>query len=461
MGRRYLILSDLHLCDVEEHSDGWKLYKSAAYRFDDEVAALLQQFVAETPSGVEAIVVLNGDLFDFDLVSAVPKPAPWPVSRAERIRGLDATAKKSVWKLRRVLGDHPVLVRALARHLAAGHRLVYVLGNHDRELHFPEVEAAFTGALRDAAAADGATFADDRLRVEPWFFYVPDEIYAEHGNQHDFYTSFRYLLAPTVQTRGEPMIALPMGNLANRYLASRMGFFNPHASDYILNAYRYLTHWLRHYAFSRRTIFLPWLFGSLVVMAELMAQKGKLRLAPPEQADALAGVAARYGLSTDVLAALAKLQRAPITMRFYRVVRELWIDRLVLVMLMAAATITLSLVPVPLWLKLSLPLVGFPLLYLVYQQITEGETVFSAKHWVPECARAIGGILPVQLVTFGHTHSPRVIPLAHRLVFADTGAWAPIMQKMDPHVLVPGFRNYLVADFTAPEVALKLACWGG
>ena len=36
MGNRYLIVSDLHLCDVEDHSDGWKAYKNSRYRFDRE-----------------------------------------------------------------------------------------------------------------------------------------------------------------------------------------------------------------------------------------------------------------------------------------------------------------------------------------------------------------------------------------------------------------------------------------
>ena len=34
MGNRYLVLSDLHLCDVEEHADGWKAYKREKYLFD-------------------------------------------------------------------------------------------------------------------------------------------------------------------------------------------------------------------------------------------------------------------------------------------------------------------------------------------------------------------------------------------------------------------------------------------
>jgi len=67
------------------------------------------------------------------------------------------------------------------------------------------------------------------LQFEPWFYFVAGEIYAEHGHQFDPTTRSRTPLAPNgLQSRG-PMLALPMGNLSNRYLMPRMGFFNPHA----------------------------------------------------------------------------------------------------------------------------------------------------------------------------------------------------------------------------------------
>jgi len=69
---RYLILSDLHLCDVEDHPDGWKDYKSSRYRFDGELADLVRDAVRGRPEGVPFTLVLNGDVFDFDLVTAVP-----------------------------------------------------------------------------------------------------------------------------------------------------------------------------------------------------------------------------------------------------------------------------------------------------------------------------------------------------------------------------------------------------
>jgi UDP-2,3-diacylglucosamine pyrophosphatase LpxH len=451
MGRRYLVVSDLHLCDVEDHPDGWKRYKRQSYVFDDELAALLADF--EAAGGDELTLVLNGDIFDFDLVSAVPADPPFPVSRVERRRGLDATPAKSRWKLEHMLAHHPGFVATVAGFLARGHEVVYLLGNHDREVHFPEVRAVLEAALERA----GGVLA--RFRIEEWFYYVPGQIYVEHGQQYDYYSSFRHLLAPVVETGGERVLAVPMGNLANRYLLSRMGFFNPHSGEYILNVFRYLAHWLRYYAWSRRGLFIPWLWGSLVVVATLLRLKPKLLPTPPAQTARVAEAARRYGLPEATVTALWRLHRPPITERFFRIFREFWIDRLLIAILMTGGTVALALVPIPLWIKLMVPLSSFPLLYFIYEWLARGESIFSIEKKFPGYARQIAALLPAQVVTFGHTHVPRLIPLDEGVTFVDTGTWAPIMRPADSDKLAPGYRNYLVVEPGSARPGVTLGCW--
>lgn len=460
MGHRYLVLSDLHLCDVEEHEDGWKAYKSSTYLFDDDLSALIERYLAAAPANLDPILVLNGDIFDFDLIDAVPESAPWPVSRTERKCGLDPTPEKSVWKLERMLAHHPRFVQILAHYLGRGHRIVYVLGNHDREFHFAEVQASFLAVLHGAAARAGESFADDAVRFEPWFYYVPGELYAEHGNQYDPYTSFRPLLAPVVEQGGQPTLVLPMGNLSNRLLLGRMGFFNPHASDYILSWYRYVLHWCRHYAWSRRGILLLWFFGSLLVMGRLLGLRSRVRQEPSAHRSLLHEVAARFGLAVSKLEALGRLHRPPISGYLFRVMRELWIDRAAIALVMIVATIALLLWPGPLWPKLMVPLCGFPLLFLLYEHCAPGETIFTFEKRLPEYAREIAALLPVQVVTFGHTHNPRIIPLDARLKFIDTGTWAPIVHGREAPTLARGLRNYLLLDFSGDEAVIRLDCWG-
>ena len=148
---RYLVVSDLHLCDVEEHADGWKAYKSGLHRFDPEFERLVLRALDGLPPGATFTLLLNGDILDFDLVCAVPDDPPWPVSRSERLSGMDPTGPKSAWKCQRVLDHHPVFVQTLARVLCRGHEVVVVMGNHDREFHFDEVRRR---ELLDQSAAD-------------------------------------------------------------------------------------------------------------------------------------------------------------------------------------------------------------------------------------------------------------------------------------------------------------------
>ena len=458
MGNRYLVVSDLHLTDVEDHADGWKAYKSSRYLFDDELAALVQTF-QDRDQGDTLTLLLNGDIFDFDLVTAVPEQPPWPTTRFERRRGMRATAPKSAWKLERMLSHHPRFVQVLAGFVAAGHRLIYLLGNHDRELHFPEVQQTLLDALEASAKEQGLSLATGRIRFEPWFFYVPGEIYAEHGHQYDFYTSFRYQLWPTVTADGEPTLALPMGNLSNRYLMTRMGFFNPHASDYILNIFRYASHWLRHYLFSRRSLLFNWFWGSLLVLGLVLRLKRKLHTPPPEHIERLRRTARRFDLSDEEIERLGQLQPKPIANRAFRMFRELWIDRVMMALMMTGGTIALALVPIPLWIKLMVPLSAFPLLYLIYEQLTQGETIFTVEKVIPERARAVARTLPARVVTFGHTHIPRVIPLSRSTTFVDTGTWAPIFDPQRRDRLRPGRRNYLLVSFHRGEASVELGSW--
>jgi len=455
MGNRYLVVSDLHLTDVEDHPDGWKAYKGSGFVFDDAFAGVLERFVAESAEGDRLTLVLNGDVIDFDLVTAVPESPSFPISRLERKRGLNPTAEKAVFKLDRVLSHHPRFVSALVDLLAKGARVVYILGNHDRELHFPEVQRAFLGALERAAAASKVSLLGGTVSFEPWFFYVPGEVYAEHGHQYDYYSSFRHPLWPVVETREGSALALPMGNLSNRYLMNAMGYFNPFASDYILNFFHYLAHWIRHYAFTRRSLALSWILGSLVVLRKLLTLKRKLRRAPPEDRKRLEATARRYDLPVETLVSIGRLHPIPIMHRYYRVMRELWLDRVLIAFLLSGGTIALALVPIPLWIKLMVPLSSFPLLYFIYEWLAQGDTIFSLEKVIPERARTVARLLPTRVVTFGHTHVPRQIPLAKGVVFVDTGTWAPITEPRDRSKLRPGYRNVLTVTASRGEVTTR------
>jgi len=450
---RYLVVSDLHLADVEDHEDDWKYFKASHYLFDDELVSLIEEFAAK--EGGPGTLILNGDIADFDLVTAVPDDPPWPVTRGERRTGLAATPEKSAWKLERILAHHPTIVACLATFLAGGHRVVWVQGNHDRELHFPEVQQV----LRDALdAASDAPIPAESLTFEPWFYSVPGRIYAEHGQQYDYYNSFRHVLDPVMIRRGQRQIALPMGNISNRLLMGRMGYFNPHAGDYILNMFSYFVHWLRLYAFRRHSLVVPWFFGSLLAVKSLMGTKRRVRRKPTGIATDMEALRKRMGMSPAELAGVRRLQRAPITDRVFRIIREFWIDRVVLAGLMTGGTVALALVPIPLWIKLMVPLTCFPLVYFLYESLATGETIFSESDKLTQHAREIGEVLRVPVVTFGHTHEPRALTVGPGITYVNSGTWAPVTAPYPKTELLPGYRNWLEVDCTGDEPRLHFDC---
>ena len=441
----YLVVSDLHLCDIEDHLDGWKRHKSSAWVYDDELDGMVRTFEARLGEGDAFTLVLNGDVFDFDLVTAIPDQPIFPVRPIEHEYGLDATAPKSAWKLGRILDDHPRFMATLARVVDAGQRLVVVIGNHDRELWFPEVQAVLRERLDLALAArdrpPGAPSGD--LVIEPWFFYVPGEIYVEHGHQYDYYSSYRYNLEPVVERHDEVHIALSTGNLSNRFLLSNIGFFNPHATDYILTAYGYIRHWVRHYAFSGRALISTWLIGSTRALLALLSNRARLEASPPKHYERhIAAAAARYGIELETAQALNALRKEPITNRIYKMVREFWLDRFALATAMIAISLTLFASGADLWLKLIIPLLVFPLTWFVYQWIAGNENVLTTEYRAQTFAHSIAQMLPVRAVVFGHTHVPGLMPLSRETSFANSGTWAPIWDRrgLGP---APGLRNFV------------------
>jgi len=445
----YVIVSDLHLCDVEDHADGWKRHKSSAWLFDSGLDTVVKDALAKLEPGDTFTWVLNGDIFDFDLVTAVPEPSPWPLRRLEHDYGLDPTGPRSAWKLERILGDHPLFVETIARLLLGGHRVVFTAGNHDRELCMGEVEAALReriGACVETLRAEGLTEAATGLGpliVEPWFFHVPGEIYIEHGHQYDHYSSFRFNLDPIVHKGGEAHLALPTGNLSNRYLLSNIGYFNPHATDFILSGLGYVRHWLKHYAFTRRMLIWTWIIGSLRSLSALVDTRRRLRRDPPaDYGRHIEAAAHRNATSTEKAKAIYALREKPITDRLHLIVREFWIDRLLLAIAMTAGTVALALSDSPLWVKLVVPMGYFPLAWFFYQWVAGNENALTTESRAHTYAREIATILPVRAVVFGHTHVPNVTPLGPHTHFANSGTWAPTWEA-DTFEPTAGLRNHV------------------
>jgi UDP-2,3-diacylglucosamine pyrophosphatase LpxH len=451
MDGKYLIVSDLHLTDIENNSDGWKNYKHSSYSITKSFESLLKNYEDNNLT-----LIFNGDVIDFDLVVDIPIVPDFDISSNERKRGLYPTEEKSLWKLKRVLYEQEDFFKLIALFLSRGNKLIYVIGNHDRELYFEKLQSFFIDYIIELANNNNmASLNKEQISFYSWFYYKKGEIYVEHGNQYDYYTSFKYLLKPTIMNKGVEEIALPMGNLSNRYLMTSMGFFNPHASDYILSGFAYFKHWLTKYAFSKRSLMFNWIWGSILVMFKIFSTKKKQNRAPKGYDELLKQEAAKFNITIKEIDRLNDLRQLPIAYRTFRIIKELWLDRVFLSFILIGGTIALALVPIPLWIKLMVPLSSFPLLFFIYEMITKGETIFTIEEKIPNYAKKIANIVDTRAIIFGHSHKPRYFPLNKNTIFIDSGTWAPVFSTKTPKILKEGLRNYIYIDVNQNKYDLK------
>ena len=195
------VLSDLHLSDAEPADPRrpfWKAFRRPEHFVDGDLARLLAHLQAQLDGPAE--LVLNGDVFDFDTVMQMPEPPPTRLHWLMHLRGLGTEAWMSEFKTQRIIADHPAFFGALREWLAAGHKLVFVIGNHDLELHWPSVQALVSEAVAPAGQrADQVVFC-------AWFYLAGGDTYISHGSQYDPYCVVPDPVHPFIRVRGRARV---------------------------------------------------------------------------------------------------------------------------------------------------------------------------------------------------------------------------------------------------------------
>lgn len=111
-------------------------------------------------------LVLLGDVLEF-----LPDGPGVP----ERV----ATGEGAIARFEELLEDQGEAFSALARLVADGVSIRVVPGNHDLDLHRPEVRKLFAGAI---GWPHSSGLGD--LTFHPWIFLVPGVVHSEHGHRH-------------------------------------------------------------------------------------------------------------------------------------------------------------------------------------------------------------------------------------------------------------------------------------
>ncbi len=419
-----LVLSDMHLSDAEEADPKrpfWKAYKRSEFFIDDDVQRVLTWAANGAEGPME--LVLNGDIFDFDNITAVPENPPSDVNWLGELRGLTSESWMSAFKISRIIADHPVFFQALTSWVRQGHALIFVLGNHDLELHWPEVQQL----LRDAMALSDEE--QTNVRFCDWFYVSEGDTFISHGHQYDPYCVAHSPIDPLIAVHGRPRVRIPFGDLAERYMLNGMGYFNPHAtSNYIMSLKEYVRFFLKYMIRTQPLLIWTWFWGAMVTL--FVTLRDYLR--PPMRdpllvEDKVAAIAARAKVTPKVVRQINATSVPSAATDPMKVVRELWLDRGVLLLFMlwvafqAVSAVNWIWSVSPLWGLV--PLAALTPVFLMYSFKVKPQ-VFEAPLVDLDRAELIHAITGVHNCVMGHTHVPELRRIGP-LIFANGGFWSP------------------------------------
>ena len=455
-----MVVSDVHLTEVVETADeGWWTYKRPAAAQDHVLVGFLRFLEEQRPVGIDAThLVLNGDTWDFDSVYSGPEGIEVPPE------GMPLDVPGSVYKMRRMIADHPEIVAGLARFAAAGNRVTFVMGNHDRELAFPEVQETLRQAIVRASTAGSGVAVADAIAFEPWFFHVPGVLYAEHGQQYDATCAYRDVLDPLVAAdRRRPIeLEASLGSVVGRRVLPRMGTFNPYEDDsFLMSLGGYARHAVTYY-WPRRPFFSVYVVAAARSYRELRDRRRRaLRAAVSSERryERYERYAAAQGVPTDFVAMLRRLSSLPIQDRVGELLHELWIDRFI-ALFAALLILGVGIAHAESWREGLLLLSLVPVFGLVFRMLGRGSLALQERGRWGLVAEHVAVGLGVPIVAFGHSHRPERRPLRNGGRYYNLGTWAPVLEHDHDPALVRARRFLVVRRGPAGRLYVAFQRWG-
>jgi UDP-2,3-diacylglucosamine pyrophosphatase LpxH len=450
------IVSDLHLCEgwlAEEH----RYARLEVFFYDREFSRWVDRIIDEQATrGRPALLLLNGDVFDFLAVTRTPSDEEaarlgFTVSRTEKRFGLASSERKSAWKMERILRGHRIFFVALARFLAAGNRIVFLRGNHDVEIYWPMVQEQLVRGLARLAEEEklplvGAALTS-RIQFRQWFYYEPGRFYIEHGNQYDESNSFRYGLCPELPARytedRELGLDYPLGSLFVRYLYNKLKTVDPFSAYFVsleqyvrlVGSYNFLD--MTRAIFLHVPIFFRAIKGLRLFEQSGTATSARLHLARRARTGRLEEMEVPVELLDRLVVAPAGKTKHAFLLELLRpVVRGMLTFLGVSLVALLAWFLLFQVIQQQTWLAEGtfgraslmalLAVITFIGLFLAFSQLNR--RLRSTADPMPESlalrAERIGEILDVPIVCMGHTHQSDYRRMREgRTVYANSGTW--------------------------------------
>lgn len=322
-----IVISDLHLSDSEPVNPKfplWKKFKNKEFFIDKDLAAFIQKISDDTStSGCE--LVLNGDIFDFDSVMSLPiENYNYPISRYEKLTGLNPLEDKSVFKIKTILDEHYIFVNALKGFLNKNknNKIVFIVGNHDLELNWIKVQEEISLQVSDKKNDEQIVFCE-------WFYISNEDTLIEHGHQYDPYCQAINPINPVIKKNGQYKMRLPFGNLANRFLINKMGLKNPHNDQSYKKSFIDFVKFFIEYEIKYQPLLvMHWFFGSIKTMFYTIGESFLPSLKDPTtMRTKIEGIAKKANATVSQVFLLQQNHSHPAGRRPWTVVKELWLDR--------------------------------------------------------------------------------------------------------------------------------------
>lgn len=201
--RYRLIVSDFHLGKGRYFRDGTQNILED-FVYDREFAEFLNYYRSGSFADAEVELILNGDILNLLQIDTYG------------VYTHLITERSVVRAVKRIVAGHPEFFHALRRFAATpGHKVSYVIGNHDSGMLWKGPRKVFSEAVG----------AEVDFHEVSYFF---DGIYVEHGQQYERFAATD-MKRPFI-TRGlpEPVLNLPWGSLFTAVLLPRIKQDRPH-----------------------------------------------------------------------------------------------------------------------------------------------------------------------------------------------------------------------------------------
>ncbi len=183
-----LVVSDFHVGSGMLKDDG-EVNPLECFTADSRFIGFLDHYSTGDYKRADVELILNGDFLNTLQVDYQEK---YPTEISKEV---------ALEKTRRIWKGHPELFDAMRRFAdAAGHRVTYIVGNHDPAIHWPEVRDEISRRL-------GAPVN------YPGFHYAFDGVWVEHGHQ---YTAANRMDPAKIFVKnhdGEVLLNIPWGSI--------------------------------------------------------------------------------------------------------------------------------------------------------------------------------------------------------------------------------------------------------